>query len=533
MGDVLEVKNSQNQLIDGFVQLISNTLGLSVQPQMHQPLWQHVLLRVKVLHLNSPTVYYQWLASHCHIPTEDPEWREFINLLSITESYFFRDQGQFLLLKHRLLPELIQRKRAIGRSQAQTLRVWSAGCSTGEEAYSLAILIKELIPPDEDWKISIIGTDINQAAVEQARQGLYSNWSFRLVSPEVQKTYFQPHRRGWEIDPTIRQMVNFHVKNLVPDSKPLPPGDIPNLHALDLIVCRNVFIYFSASAIAQVLAAFHHALAPGGYLLTGHTELYSQQSIPFKTRAFPESIAYQREIHPVPTPTAQPLRPAASSPNSTPPLALSPAAAPEIIPPPARIHSLDSKPRSTPALSNKLEQARVQNQATTPTDSNTKKLSEIIQLIDQKAYSEAIGKAKQLIAQNNQQQLQLYCLLAEVYANLGDYADAIEACHQALRFDPLTADPLYILAQISQEQGDLESAKGFLRRVIYLNPMAGYAYFELGCLYEQQGNLDKAQRNWKSTLGVLKQLSPDTPVDWRKGVTVEELCAVVEQKLIN
>ena len=526
---MLEVTNSQNQLIDGFVRLIANTLGLSVQPQMHQMLWQRVLQRVKALHLNSPAVYYQWLASRCHMANDDPEWREFINLLSITESYFFRDQGQFLLLKHRLLPELIQRKRAIGRSQARTLRIWSAGCSTGEEAYSLAILIKELIPPDEDWKISIIGTDINQVAVEQARQGIYSNWSFRLVSPEVQKTYFQPHRRGWEIDPTIRQMVNFHVKNLLLDAKALPPGDVPNLHALDLIVCRNVFIYFSASAIAQVLTVFHHTLAPGGYLLTGHTELYSQQSIPFKTRAFPESIAYQRESHAVPT-QPQILYPAMSS-SSALPLVTLPTVVPETAKP--RVLAPQSKPMPTAALGNRLESASVPTQVADSMDSNTKKLSEIIQLMDQKAYSEAIGKAKQLIAQNNQQQLQLYCLLAELYANLGDYADAIESCHQALHFNPLATDPLYILAQISQEQGDLESAKGFLRRVIYLNPMAGYAYFELGCLYEQQGNLEKAQRNWKSTIGVLKQLSPQALVDWCKGVTVEELRAVVEQKLGN
>ena len=121
--------------------------------------------------------------------------------LTIGESYFFRDQGQMTLLKQQILPELIAHKKvqyAEGLA-VPSLRIWSAGCSIGEEPYALAILVKQLIPDCDKWNILILGTDINPESIEKAKRGIYHPWSFRLVNPDLQRWYFYQRQTSWEM----------------------------------------------------------------------------------------------------------------------------------------------------------------------------------------------------------------------------------------------------------------------------------------------------------------------------------------------
>lgn len=497
----------QPHLIDAFKRLIADKLGFHLREQSQAIFWQRVLQRVQVLSLPSLEAYYQLLSSNHQPITENPEWRELISFLSVTESYFFRDQGQFSLLRNQILPELIAWKQKLaseGRTQERSLKIWSAGCATGEEAYSIAILLKELIPAEEEWALSIIGTDFNQAALLQAQRGVYSDWSFRSVHSAIQKKYFQQYRREWKISPDIAKLVTFRLDNLVSNNHYSSEPDITNI---DLIICRNVFIYFDAKAIDQTLERFHQALSPGGYLMTGHTELHGHRNHPFKIKSFSESVIYQRAF-------GESLKPVIAPQSSH----ISPLIYPQ------KVTTLSTScPTACTSLSTKPDHTELNSEGIAV-------LEDIITLLKQKFYGSAIAQAKQLISQNLYP-FRAYCLLAEAYANLGQHVQAIQACQQAFQYDPLAIEPLYLLAQIAQDQGEVENAKSILKRVIYLAPTSIFAYFELGCLYEQQGNLEKARRNWQSSLNGLKQLTGETMIDGCKDLTASELRLVIESKL--
>jgi chemotaxis protein methyltransferase CheR len=209
------------------------------------------------------------------------------------ETYFFRDHGQFDLLRLRLLPELIERRRA-----TKTLRLWSAGCSSGEETYSLAMLLDMLLPERDGWNILILGSDIDEKALAKARRAHYGQWSFRMAPTALKHRYFRRTGDEWTLDERIRSMVTFRTSNLIGEAF---PG--AELRDMDLILCRNVFIYFGAAAVAAVAEKLAAALSEGGYLMTAHTELIGHRVPNLQSRLFAEGVVYQRAA-PVPVSVA-------------------------------------------------------------------------------------------------------------------------------------------------------------------------------------------------------------------------------------
>lgn len=272
------------ELREAFNRLIAKHTGLEIRERDQASLSQKILSKMKDNKLHSPEKYYHLLNSNTLDSVQ--AWQDLVIDITNLESYFFRDKEKFNLLRNQILPELIQRKR-----YNKNIRICSAGCSTGEELYSLAILFKELLPDIEDWKLMILGVDINQSALEKAKIGIYRPWSFRNVDEETKRRYFQMVDNQYHIEPQIKKMVNFQTLNLVKDPFPQPHCE---LRDMDLILCRNVFIYFEQSAINKVLNKFNHALQPLGYLITGHAELHGQDLSQFQTKVFPESLVYQR-----------------------------------------------------------------------------------------------------------------------------------------------------------------------------------------------------------------------------------------------
>lgn len=216
------------------------------------------------------------------------EWEEFARVFTSGETFFFRDHGQFALLRLRLLPELIERHRG-----DRELRLWSAGCASGEEAYSLAMLVDMLLPQRDGWNILILGTDIDSEAIAKARRGRYGQWSFRMVPPALRQRYFRPEGGEWLLDERIRRTVTLRVSNLVSEAFPDPGSE---LHDLDLILCRNVFIYFDSAAVTAVAVKLAATLREGGYLMTAHTELIGHPVRELESRLFVEGVAYQRRV---------------------------------------------------------------------------------------------------------------------------------------------------------------------------------------------------------------------------------------------
>jgi chemotaxis protein methyltransferase CheR len=557
-------------LIEQFVKLIAQNTGLFIRPQDWLPLQKKLLVRLSALRLSSLEEYYQLLATSIYQKELQPtthfnsgidnglapevsgqnEWKQLLQLLTTGESYFFRDSGQFFLLKNIVLPELIAYQRQVWQQQGKdrpTLRIWSAGCSTGEEAYSLAILLTELIPDWQYWHLHILGTDINIESIKKARQGVYGNWSFRTVDEQKKTAYFTPEKNNWQIQDWIKQLVKFEYGNLVKDNFPDSKSDIA---MMDLIVCRNVFVYFEAEAIAQVLRKFNQTLRPGGYLLTAHAELYGQQLDDFSSHVFPQSVIYQRPLipkleerkieqnwggesldkspiagemndgrsanfansfsssyshpghHPKPhkcrskhhliNPKTDGHLPEIAPANAPEPVSLS------VVPP-------ISEPWRLPSIESDVSLA-------TPDVSWEKKLAELKLLFQTHQYPEAIKSAKKCISLDPKNS-EVYYLLAKSFANLGNYVEAEKYCEQAIYLNYNWILPYYLMAGIAEEKGDVEMAKSILKKVIYLFPSSIDAYLQIAEIYEKEGDLVRAKKMRLNAIFLLEKMPMNTWLD--------------------
>ncbi|MGE5659353.1 MAG: CheR family methyltransferase [Actinomycetota bacterium] len=508
-------------LLQQFIELIATYTGLQMRPQDREALCQKIWARVRTLKLSSPERYYQLLGMPN--PESQTEWRELILHLTTTESYFLRDRGQFSLLKNLILPELISLKNHLHNSVGlpRMLRLWSAGCSTGEEPYSLAILLRELLPDWEQWNLLILGTDINEEALEKAKGGIYSDWSFRLVDAQLQNQYFYQSKNGWKIAEHLRSSVTFRTGNLVKDEIPNFSNDIYNM---DLIICRNVFVYFHSKFISLVLKKFYNTLQPGGYLITGHAELYGQDLDLFRAKVFPESVIYQRrnpeEIQPD-LPPVNNREEAKLLNNNAPERSISFVSAA----PPASPVTVKPKPGAA-ALSSPLIVKKFESDS-----SPNALLKEAETCFRDKAYTEAIQKAEQAI-QLSPHNFDAYYLLAQVHANIGKYDQAIRHCKLASEIDSLSIFPYYLLAHIYEEKGDLEQAKNWLKRIIYLSPYSISAYLKMGDVYEVEGDLMRAKKMYRAAWDLLKKLPPNATLENHQGkITAIDLMTYVERAL--
>ncbi len=208
--------------------------------------------------------------------------------LTIGETYFFREKKSFEVLEKQILNGLIRSRIENERD----LRIWSAGCATGEEPYSIAILLNRMIPDIEDWNITILATDINPRFLKKAQKGLYSEWSFRDV-PAWTKKYFNKTKHGFEIIPAIKKMVTFSYHNLAEDAY---PSLLNNTSAMDIIFCRNVLMYFSQARVKQVVSALYLCLVEGGWLVVSPVETSQVLFSQFIAVNFPGAIFYKKEL---------------------------------------------------------------------------------------------------------------------------------------------------------------------------------------------------------------------------------------------
>ena len=425
-------------------QLLARRVGLRIPPEAHDRF--AVMLRERTARLGYASLeeYRTFLLAN------EPagEWEEFARMFTSSETFFFRDHGQFDLLRLRLLPELIARHR-----NDKTLRLWSAGCASGEEAYSLAMLVDMLLPERSDWHVLILGTDIDSRAIAKARHGRYGQWSFRMVPAALQQRYFHMEDNEWVLGERIRRMVKFRVANLV-DERFFDPesrqGSGSELYDMDLILCRNVFIYFDSAAVSAVAAKISTALVDGGYLLPAHTELIGHAVQGMESRLFAEGVVYQRQVQ----------LPAYASP-------------PHVA---------------------------------------TSTVKRIVPLVRVQPFPGDAPLKTPLSPQIPDPAIEL-CASARTHADRGEYGVAEQLCHKALATDPLAAAPYFLLAQLAQLKGDFEQAKECLNKAIYLDHRCVAAYMELAVLHERAGDMSRAQAQRRAALGIVRTMPKDVQIE--------------------
>jgi chemotaxis protein methyltransferase CheR len=427
--------------------------------------------------------------------------------LTVGETYFFREKNSFDGLEQYILPELIRSRRGTERR----LRIWSAGCCTGEEPYSIAILLGKMIPDLKEWNITILATDINPRFLRKATQGVYKEWSFRDTAPGLKERYFKKTKDGkYEVPAHVKEMVTFSYLNLADDVYPSLEN---NTNAMDIIFCRNVLMYFEPQRAKRVAQNLYRALMEGGWLIVSPTEtshvLFSQ----FVTANFPGAILYKKDSNPVRI--GQTVEMPSVRPVEEPVAPLQPVF--ESVPEPEAIqkinrefHQLEAEEQKTPAPQTPYEEAET--------------------LYEQGRYSDAAGKIRMWLSLG-QSDAKAMGLLARIYANQGCLGDALEWCKKAVAADKLNPGWCYLLATILQEQGKVEEAVTILRRALYLDQNFVLAHFALGNLTRRQGKLKESQRHFDNALSLLSAVRQENILPESEGITAGRLIEIIRSTI--
>ncbi|MGN7613232.1 CheR family methyltransferase [Magnetococcales bacterium HHB-1] len=512
--------------LNHFRTLVLKQTGLVIPDQDLPHLKNQLKRQIKKVNLTSFDHYLTLLEDQSAASTQ--EWRSLMLILTTGESYFFRDTGQMDLLRQTILPELIQR-----RQMEKELTIWSAGCSTGEEPYTLAILIEQTLPSSEGWNITIIGSDINEEALNQARRGRYNNWSFRRVDPQIKNRYFVPNNSEWAIIPRIREQVSFRTVNLIKD--PFPHVGSP-LSNIDLILCRNVFIYFNQNTVKQLVAKFSNTLKPGGYLLTGHAEINRPDPHLLIPIIYPESVVYQRPL------SAQPV----STPKPTPNPFPSTGQQPKPFNKPRETKPFNKPKAITTQKSFRLPPIQKKSIPTNSLPITTKKesakddLKRAKKLFKKGSYNQAQTLLENLIQEISTPKeisFNARLLLIRTLTNRGAYDQAWEQCQDSIKINEFSPHPYFFSAQILLHRKNIndpkarQEVKDLLNRTLYLDHDHIPAYLELASILHQEKNIRRAKKMWQTALELLETLPPQERIPHYEEWMAKELAEQVRTQL--
>jgi len=486
-------------------ELISSHMGLHLPTDRWPDIQRGIRSAAREFGFNDAESCIQWLFSS---PLNRNQIEILASHITVGETYFFREKQLFDILGEHILPELIHLRREPDR----LLRIWSAGCATGEEPYSIAILLSNMIPDIKDWNVTILATDINPRFLEKASTGLYKEWSFRKTPPELKEKYFTKAKENcFKIHPQIMKMVKFAYLNLAEDTYPSLLNDT---NAMDLIFCKNVLMYFNPEHQKKVIQKLYRALVDGSWLVVGPSETSQILFSKFVSVNFPETILYRKDVHKKYRPQihlAEDFEPYFTI--AEPPPDLSSKIEP-LLSLPVQF-DLDQHLVLGPELQ-KLEPPLIPEPRPAP-------FEEAWALYEQGNYPEAEEKLIKLA----QDDYKAIALLARVYANMGKLTEAFEWCEKAVIADKMNPGSHYLRATILQELGQVNEAIASLKRALYLDPDFVLAHFALGNIASRQGKLRESERHFRNAHVLLQRHGQAEVLPEADGVTVGRLSEIV------
>lgn len=446
--------------LDPLIDHLRARLGLAISAERTAPLQDAIRRAMCACGVRDPVDFLPLLQ------TDNGVFDAIVAEVTVGETYFFRDPNLFGLVRKLILPEILR-----SRTADAPIRIWSAGCATGEEAYTLAILMEE---ERLEARARILATDVSRQALRRARAGLYSRWSLRSDTGQLAKRYFTSEGDRLRLADRFRERVSFKFLNLAtefttPSSAP-PPSD--------LILCRNVLIYLDPVTIRQVARRLFDSLADGGWLLTGPSDPPLWNHAPFRTMITSSGVLYRRENRTI----VQQSTGQASRLRTPPPSQPQPPAVERV----EAMPKAQAPRRAAPAAAPKRPQHVVKG---------CTGLQEIRALADR-----------------------------------GELAAAEEALLELLARDALSVEARHLLAVLHLAAGRTADAIGSLRRLIYLDPNVPAAHLMLGALLERQGDLAGARRAFEVAFATSAERPPheSTPLS---GETAGALALTAKRRI--
>ena len=262
---------------------VYNKTGIRIDPSNRDALEHRLGKRMDALNYTDPFAYINYMK----FDSTEVETKAFIDLLTTNETYFYRDLPQLTVWAKKVMPEVLLQRRA--QENGNKIKIWSAACSVGCEAYTMAIMLLEELPDSGDWKFEIVGTDISPSALQVARDGLYTKREVGFLPSGYQTKYFRKEGDFFHIQPQLKNMVTFKYLNLVDEPA------MEKMHGFDVVFCRNVLIYFDQESREQVLDCLYDSLNNHGFIFLGHSEFLSNISDAFKMVRLGRDIVYKKE----------------------------------------------------------------------------------------------------------------------------------------------------------------------------------------------------------------------------------------------
>jgi chemotaxis protein methyltransferase CheR len=457
--------------------LLHDAAGLSFDDSRRDSLGYSIAERMNATQSVDVTSYLAMLSG----PEGGPERQALLDEVTIPETHFFRNPPQIRALRKYVLPELLRQA-----AEGKKLRVWSAGCSTGEEAYTIAILIRELLPPSVDWDIKVLATDVSQRALSAGRNGQYAERSFVMTDPVDRSRWFvmDTTTGSWSVRDEVRELVEFRHHNLVNEAPPFDEGQV------DLILCRNVTIYFDRETTRALIRRLHGRLRDGGYLFLGHAETLWQISDDFTLVPLGDAFVYRRLDESTEEPERRWVLPERRT---------------------------ETEPRPTRADRRRGDADRRGRPAD---DVEVPKLPRLIT-----PALPVIAPIEPASAQPTRDPLDaVRTALAE-----GRYDEAADVAGEVVAATPLWAQAHYLQGVALTNLGRDADALIVLRKTVYLDPEYGFAHFLLGGALERLGEPVAASRSYRAAASTLGRRKLDSVAPELGGRSVGELATLCTQ----
>lgn len=492
-----EIKRVLSKVVfDKFRQYIESRTGIYIDNSKQNSFKISLDTRMRILGIKDYDAYYSFIITNA---IGKKEFDELLNLILIKETFFFRDENQLKVLVKNILPELIERKK--GRE----VKIWSAGCATGEEPYSIAIAIMES-PLPSNINVSIYATDISAEMIKKAKEGIYSKSSMRAINSATLSRYFTQKGGRYYLNDLVKQKVRFDSVNLIKSYFPMEGN------SFDIVFCKNVIIYFRIETVKTIIRKFYDMLTAGGYLFVGHSESLWQISDDFELEKISGIFLYRKEGKDKMVSVKKWSQQKEKAVNIIDftyqrlPSSLAKKVGTHITLTPQGVREKAAQQHVGPMHKKDISEWMKKGEPPAGDDSYESVLEDIEEVL-----------------QGNPKNANVHLLAGQVYANRGLYDKALRKGMDALEVNDVSSDAYLLIGSIYYKISEKEKAISSFKKAIYLDDNSVLSHYYLGNLYKDANLIEHAVNEYKSVIRIF-ETNPESK-EWLVGevFTVKQL----------